>query len=376
MTWYAVAAVDDAVGATREFLFPFSLVRWAKLAVLVLFMGGGMSYDFQLPIAPGEMSDQPSDEELPNGVGSAVDPGDIPISSDALIAIAALIAVVAVVAMLLSLVLRFVFYDALRTNDVRLLEPFKDRFGQAVRLFLFQLGLLLLVAGPTAAAGYVAFQRNLSVDAVGVAGALLLGLVGSAVFLLFVLVLRFTLEFVLPVMVVTDAGPIEAWREFWPTLRDEWTQYLAYLVVHFFLALGISVAEGVVAFVFAGIVVALGAMVGLIVVGLIGGFEAAIASVVGIAVLLGIAVVVVVVLLIVLLPIRVVVSTYLICYELCVLGGTNHEFVLLPPSVRDDLDVLDDYDGSDGGDSGGSGLGNDGSGGNTDSVDGSERSPR
>lgn len=352
MTWYAVAAVDDAVDATREFLFPFSLVRWAKLAVLVLFMGGGMSYDFQLPVVPGEFSDQTPAEELPNGVGSAVDPGEIPIGSDALITIGALIAVVAVVAMLLSLVLRFVFYDALRTNDVRLLEPFKDRFGQAIRLFLFQIGLLLLVAGPTAA-GYVAVQRTVGVDAVGFAGALLLGLVGGAVLLLFVLVLRFTREFVLPVMVVTDAGPIEAWREFWPTLRDEWTQYLAYLVVHFFLALGISVAEGVVAFVFAGIVVALGAMVGLIVVGLVGGFEAAIASVAGIAVLLGIAVVVVVILLIVLLPIRVVVTTYLICYELCVLGGTNHQFVLLPPSVRDDLDVFDDYDGS-GGDDGSS----------------------
>jgi len=32
MSWHAVDAVDDAVEATRRFLFPFSLVRWTKLA--------------------------------------------------------------------------------------------------------------------------------------------------------------------------------------------------------------------------------------------------------------------------------------------------------------------------------------------------------
>ena len=51
MSWNAVDAVDDAVEATRRFLFPVRLVRWAKLSVLVLLMGGsaGTNADSRLP---------------------------------------------------------------------------------------------------------------------------------------------------------------------------------------------------------------------------------------------------------------------------------------------------------------------------------------
>ena len=52
MGWHSVDAVDDAVEVTRRFLFPFGLVRWAKLALLVLLMGGGANAGVSVPTAP------------------------------------------------------------------------------------------------------------------------------------------------------------------------------------------------------------------------------------------------------------------------------------------------------------------------------------
>lgn len=341
MTWYAVAAVDDAVDATRGFLFPFRLVRWSKLAVLVLFMGGGLTFDVPTGFSPG---DAPVDD-VPAGPATPV---ESPVSTDVLIAAAITIAVAALVLMIVALALRFVFYDALRTNDVRLWAPFTDRFGQAVRLFGFQFGLVLLVVGPMVAIGAYAVDRGIGLDAVGLAGAVAIGTVAVGLLVALALVLRFTAEFVLPVMVLRDDGPVAAWRRFWPTLRDEWVQFLAYLIVHFFLAIGIGIAEAVAFFVLAGIVLALGAIAGLVVVGLLGGFEAAIASTLGIAALAVVALVVVLALVIVLVPVRILTTTYLTTYELSVLGGANESFMLLPESVVADPDVLDGEGGKNG----------------------------
>lgn len=333
MPWYAVAAVDDAIDATRGFLFPFSLVRWVKLAVVVLFMGQGFSAG-GLPDVPADRQQLPSDPAAPL-------PAELPLSRDALIALAVGAVVLALLLSVVALAVRFVFYDALRTNDVVLWEPFKRRLGQALRLFGFQLLLSLAVAGPIALIALAAARAGVDPAALNPAIWVLAGLVLAVVLLALAVALRFTQEFVLPVMTLFDEGPVDAWRRFWPTLREEWVQYLAYVVVHAFLALGISIAQGLVVLLLGGIVLALGGLAGLVVVGALGGFQAAIASTAGVAALAALALAVVATLFVVLLPIRILATTYLTTYELCVLGGTNPAFMLLPAEIVGDPDVLD-----------------------------------
>jgi len=87
MSWHAVAALDDAVDATRRFLFPFSLVRWAKLAFLILLMGGSgasvnapVSFVSDTGVAPPRGTDWglgdvgPNPAAIERSVGS-IDPG-------------------------------------------------------------------------------------------------------------------------------------------------------------------------------------------------------------------------------------------------------------------------------------------------------------
>ncbi|MEF8780132.1 MAG: hypothetical protein V5A46_05605 [Haloferacaceae archaeon] len=348
MSWYAIDAVDDAIDATRRFLFPFSLVRWTKLAVIALFIGGGGSVSGNAPnlsSVGGEYA--PSDGPGAGAPGGGV-PSDLPalpgepFASPELIAAAvAGIAGLAVLLAVVSTVLRFVFYDALRTDVVALWGPFKRRFLQGIRLILFQIGVTVLVFAPVGAAGYGLYLTDPAIPS-----RLAALLVGAAVLLVvfatWLLVLSFTNDFVVPIMVLEDETVLGGWSRFWPTLKGEWVQFLVYLVVYFFLSLGIGIGQSIVTLILGGIVIALGAIAGLVVVGLLGGAAAALESIVGLALLGLLVVLVVATLAVVVLPIRVLVLTYLTTYQLTVLGGANSELMLLPDSVLPDPDAAAD----------------------------------
>lgn len=348
MSWYAIDAVDDAIDATRRFLFPFSLVRWTKLAVIALFIGGGGSVSSNvsnLPSVGGEYapSDQPGAGQPGAGGGVPPDlpalPGEPFASPELIAAVVVGIAGLAVLLSVVSTVLRFVFYDALRTDVVALWGPFKRRFLQGLRLILFQIGVTILVFAPIGAIGYGLYVTDPAIPsrlAALVVGAVVL----LVVFAVWLLVLSFTNDFVVPIMVLEDETVLGSWSRFWPTLKGEWVQFLVYLVVYFFLSLGIGIGQGIVTLILGGIVIALGAIAGLVVVGLLGGAAAALESIVGLALLGLLVILVVVALAVVVLPIRVLVLTYLTTYQLTVLGGANPEFMLLPDSVLPEPDAV------------------------------------
>ena len=317
MSWHAVDAVDDAVTATRRFLFPFSLVRWTKLALLVLLMGG-IGTNVSVPFVP--------DPQFSTFEGVEGEP--------AAVVLLALFSVI-------SLALKLVFYDALHTNEVRLWRPFVGRLRQAIGLFVLSVAVSAAVAVTIVAAVLAGVSTGFApADRIGstVAGlpdwgvAVLVPL--AALFaLVALLVLRFTDEFVVPVMVLRDDGVLAAWGRFWPTLRGAWTQFLLYLFVHFFLGLGISIVESVLFLFIGGVVAVLAGVVLLIVAGILGGIPALTGTTVGIVVLAVVVVVALGVLLLLSLPVRVVTRTYLIAYEVSTLGGVDPELAMLDRSI-------------------------------------------
>jgi len=44
MALHAVENVEEAFGVTREFLTPINIRRWLKLALVVFFVGSGVSF--------------------------------------------------------------------------------------------------------------------------------------------------------------------------------------------------------------------------------------------------------------------------------------------------------------------------------------------
>lgn len=318
MSWYAVTAIDDAIDATRGFLLPFSLRRWTVLALVAALMGGGPSMNLNTPTTPDNV---PRDalSQLPE---FSLDPR----WGVAIVAVALLVS-------WLSLGFRFVFYDALRTDTARVWAPLRDRLGQALQLLGFQLLVLAVLVGPivVVVAGAVTGRIGVSQWSPVLLGAA--GLVAAGLVLLAALVDRFTREFVLPVMVVEDAGPIAGWRRFWPVLREEWVQYLAYLLVHLVLGIAVAIAQGLVFLLVGGVIVALGALAGVVVAGALGGTGALLGTTAGMAAVAVLGVVVLLALLAVYLPVNLVTTTFLRTYELRVLAQTDPDLDLLADAV-------------------------------------------
>ena len=347
MSWNAVDAVDDAVEATRQFLFPVSLVRWAKLSVLVLLMGGSAGTNVSVSALqnPEFLVESGGVEADPFGetTGVAPDPmaGIGSVDTEVILAAAAVVVVAAVAFSIASFSLRLAYYDALHTNDVRLWRPFLDRLPQAVGLFGFTTALNLLVATPIVVAVLAGTTIGWTpADALGSAVAGLpawalgvLGLCSVAVVLVGLLVLRFTREFVVPVMILWDRGVLAGWRRFGPTLRGSWTEFLLYLLVHFLLGAGISLAESFVTVFLGGLVAVFAGVVVLIAAGLLGGLPALTGSVAGTAFLAAVVVLALIALVLLLLPIRVVTRTYLITYEVSTLAGVDPRLAMLDSSI-------------------------------------------
>ena len=354
MSWHAVDAVDDAVDATRRFLFPFSLVRWTKLGFLVLLMGGGGGASANASVSA--LSD--TSEISPEGTGSVpweadlgpagVDPGSV--SAGELVAAIdpGVLAVVAVGVVLLvtalsvaSLSLRLVFYDALRTNEVRIRRPFLSRLRQSLGLFLFTAVLSAGAIAPLALAVLVASAANAPtgvgpIDSVaGPIGSLatgpvvVLGFVGAVFVAIAALALRFTYEFVVPTMIVEETGVVGGWRRFWRMLRTGWTELAVYLVVHVIVSLGLSVVEGIAAVFALALVGTVAGLVLLTVAVALGGLGALVGTTAGTAALAVVVVVAVAVLVALVLPVRIVTCSYRITYEVSTLGGIDRDLSLL-----------------------------------------------
>lgn len=355
MSWHAVGALDHAVDATRRFLFPFSLVRWAKLSLLVLLMGGGgagVNASVSAVSDAGMTPPQGIDPGfgtvdgrlmIPAELAEVVDPRVLAVVAVGIVLLVAAISVA-------SLSLRLVFYDALRTNEVRIWRPFLGRLRQSLGLFLFTAVLSTAAATPVALVVLVAVAADTPIGwapvdsfattlaSLSVGSAVALSVLGAVFVAVATLALRFTYEFVVPTMIVEGTGVIGGWRRFWTTLRAEWTELLIYLLVHVVVSLGLSVVEGLAAvFVFALVATVAGLALLLVAVAL-GGLGALVGTTAGVSALAFVALAGIAVLVVLVLPVQVVTRSYRVAYEVSTLGGIDPALALLHADLDSGFD--------------------------------------
>lgn len=329
MGYHAADAIDEAIDATRSRLFPLSGWLWTRIAVITLFLGGGLGVPTQFLNVPttsfGESGPAP---DIPTT--AAADPE---IGATVLLAGGLLVAGVALLWSVASATMQFVFIDALRTPDrssVRLIGPFFDRLGAGVRLFGFQLvtGLVALIPLVVLGAFVVSTVTADGGIAVGTVPLAVGGVLAVAVFLVVGLIQSLTVQLVVPVMVATSGTVLGSWRTLWPSLREQAGETVVYVLLRVLLGLGVGIVNSllsvlllipvvliaaVIGALFGGLTMAVvGNDAGLLVGGITGGLVGIVGSIVAV------------------LGVSVLTKTYLRVYELASLAGIDGRFDLLP----------------------------------------------
>ncbi|QLG26339.1 hypothetical protein HUG10_01735 [Halorarum halophilum] len=398
MSWYAVDAIDDALDATKAFLFPFSLGRWARLALITLFIGGGggagVQNTFQFANSAGQYTGSGGGPGRSSGGSFALaplfgdggspalgtlaqvgppGPGGLPFALGfvGLLAVAALLLLVLLFT-IATPVLQFVFVEAIATDDVRVRGPFKRNFWKGIRLLVFQIAVSVVFAIPIVAVGAAAFfyaeagpSSNLNVPLI--VGAVVLFILWV---LLFAVVMGLTTQFVVPVMWVDDSGVLAGWSRVWSLVASEKTQTVVYLLMHLLVGIGVSLVTGLLTLVGLIPVGIVAVAVGLAAGAIVGGTVATNLGV-GVGVVAGLAVGLPLYFVFVFLPLNVLTQTYLRTYQLASLAGFDSRYDTLGPYREDDGDGGNATD-APGGGTGGGGVGGHGdrSGGDASGGDG------
>ena len=332
MSWYAVDAIDDALDASREFLFPFSLGRWARLALITLFVGGGG--------VGGQVSNLRNVGQFPTGPSGPspsipTDPAPVtPELGGIAILIAAAVLLVFLALAIIGATFEFVFVDAIAEDHVRVLGPFRRQVGNGLRLLAFNVVVGFVTLAPLAVAGYLAYVAGgpagfNGFDALGTGALIAFVAVAAAWLIVSGLVSGLTRTLVVPVMVATGAGVLGGWRRLWPRLRDEWKQTLVYLLMHFFVGIGVGLVS-LLLLLFGGVVVGIVALVvGLAAAAVTHGGNPTLGVDVGL--LAGGVTFVPLFFVLVALPVGILTTTYVRTYELASLAGFDRAFDLLGP---------------------------------------------
>jgi len=317
MALHAVENVEEAFGVTREFLTPINIRRWLKLALVVFFVGSGVSF----PTAQFNTSTPPGD----------VSNGELPFSLpvDVMTLIVALVAAGILFGGLFALIgaiMEFVLIESLRTGEVTLRRHWRRRWRQGLRLFGFRIAIR---ASDDRAVRRLARTTHRSdpdrTRSHAPATAFLVGI--PMVFLigvLYALVSGLTTVFVVPLMIQADSGVLAAWRRLWGSIKTAWKQYLAYVVIAFLL----TVAAGIIASIVVGIV-AIVLLIPILIVAAITHVTVSLSSTVGIAVLVALALLFGLSMLVIWTLAQVPVVTYLRYYALLVLGDIEETFHIL-----------------------------------------------
>jgi len=245
----AVDAISPAFQHTKKQLIePFRASQWAKLALVGFLAGevhsGGCSGgNFQMPTRTSG-----GERFLELGL-----PAMNPVAYAALIALLVVaVLVLWVLFIYVNSVMRFVLFDKqceIRQYWNRRQKPGLRYFAWQLLLFLaMMVGLTILVGIPATFALAVGWLKQSSQHMVPlILGGVLLFFLVTTFVVLWLIVLVFSKDFIVPQMALEDIGPMEAWRRLLPMLKSEKGGYAGYLGMKIVMSIGAAVIVGIAA---------------------------------------------------------------------------------------------------------------------------------
>ncbi|UVE49177.1 hypothetical protein KU306_09575 [Haloferax larsenii] len=248
MSWKAIDALDDARDATASLLLPFDAGRWARLAIIALFVGsiGGGGTSFSNTgntgvTAPGDTGTPPSDLPV-DGLPGFATPENLALLAGGIVVAGIVLLLVWSFA---SAVMQFVFVDGVVSKDVRIRTPFRERLRLGARLFAFQVGILLAVVLVIGLPILAVVLGGIAVSGLMFLLAIPLVFLAILLFLVAGLIQQLTTDFVVPTMIAEDKHVLSSWRRVAPLFRAELSEFGLYVLIRFVLGILASIGVGI-----------------------------------------------------------------------------------------------------------------------------------
>ncbi|WP_052959130.1 DUF7544 domain-containing protein [Methanoculleus sediminis] len=229
---HAFSRLDGAFQRTKSLLWPIRWGVWLRLALIALFVGGGVSF-------PNTSQYNFEEGDLPPGFVES-----LPDIAPLIVAFVIVLLAIALIWWIIGAAMRFVFVDMLRTDDIHIRPFFGERLGKGMRLFLFEAALTLILI--LAMMAFILMLVGIGGSGVGGA-ALILAFIPFVLVaaLLFGIVFLLTTDFVVPIMIREDCGVIEGWRRLFGMISNNVMQTLVYIVTRFVLGLIAAIVQAV-----------------------------------------------------------------------------------------------------------------------------------
>ncbi len=309
---YAFSRLEGAFGRTKNLLWPLDWGVWLRLAVIALFVGSGISmpntFQYQFDgsdIAAGSISG------IPDVSGVAL--------ATVMLGIIAAVLAIGILWMFIGATMRFVFVDMLSTGDIHIRRFFGKRIGKGVRLFLFEIALIVVILLAVVAFGFMLTGYAGATTLFALIALIPLVLV---VAILFGLILLLTTDFVVPIMVSRDCGVIEGWRQLIGAITSHLWQIVVYVITRFVLGLVATIAQTLLVIIAMVVIAIPFALIGIVLL--------AVLQVPNLTLLLALAIPYLIIAIPVALLIAVPFITFFRYYALLVLEGLRPEYRLLP----------------------------------------------
>ena len=229
---YAFNRLDGAFQRTKSLLWPINWGIWLRLALIALFVGGGVSF-------PNTSGYNFGDGDLPPGFAES-----LPDIAPLLVAFIIVVLAIALIWWIVGAAMRFVFVDMLRTGEIHIRPFFGERLGKGVRLFLFEAALTLILI--LAIMAFILMLVGIGGSGVGGAALILVFIPFVLVAaLLFGIVFFLTNDFVVPIMIREDCGVIEGWQRLIGMISANIGQTVVYIVTRFVLGLIAGILQAI-----------------------------------------------------------------------------------------------------------------------------------
>jgi len=177
-------------------------------------------------------------------------------------------AVIAVVVLIITIVVlitwlssrgKFMFLHCVALNKAEVKVPWRKYRHQGNSLFLFRIvvGIIsfvffALLIGVIAFLAIIAARTNAHIGAPAIIALILLSiLIIVPVAIAFALLMKFTMDFVVPIMYLRASTCTAAWREFWALLTGNKGRFTLYILFQIVIGLAIGIIAGSVGCLFA-----------------------------------------------------------------------------------------------------------------------------